>query len=175
MTEALLDHKAKLRARLDTLTGSSGGDWDTRKNWFEQVYTTARGDTSEIPWAELEPKAPLVEWLKTNKGNRRTALDVGCGLGDNANALHEAGWKTSAFDVAPTAIEWAKKRFPAGIIDFRCADLFNPPEDWVGKFDLVYECFTLQAIGVEMRGDAAMPLKSLVAPGGTLIILARYF
>lgn len=175
MTTDDIDHRKQLRARLDTLEGANGGGWENRKSWFEQVYTTADGDTNEIPWAELKPKAPLVEWLEHNKGEGRTALDVGCGLGDNANALYEAGWKTSAFDVAPTAIEWAQKRFPSGEIEFRCADLFNPPVDWVGKFDLVYECFTLQAIGIEMRGNVVKPLKSLVAPGGTLIILGRYY
>lgn len=169
------DHRKQLRARLDTLEGANGGGWENRKNWFEQVYTTAEGDTGQIPWAELKPKAPLVAWLKDNPGKARTALDVGCGLGDNANALRDAGWNTSAFDVAPSAIEWAQKRFPSGAIDFRCADLLAPPQDWIGKFDLVYECFTLQAIGIEMREQVAKPLKSLVAPGGTLIILGRYY
>ncbi len=169
-----IERRKQLHARLDKMENASGGNWEGRKNWFEQVYTTAGGDAGEIPWAELKPKTPLTDWLAANKGDGRTALDVGCGLGDNANAFHQAGWKTAAFDVAPTAIEWAQKRFPSGDIEFRCADLFNPPQDWFGKFDLVYECYTLQSIGIEMRGNLVAPLKSLVAPGGKLIILARY-
>ncbi|KZL12508.1 Thiopurine S-methyltransferase [Pseudovibrio axinellae] len=169
-----MDHRKQLHERLDKLEGASDGSWESRKSWFEQVYTSANGDTNEIPWAELKPKEPLAKWLEANNGQGRTALDVGCGLGDNANALHMAGWKTSAFDVAPSAIKWATSRFPAGEVEFRCADLMNPPQDWVGKFDLVYECYTLQAVSSELRKSFVKPLKSLVAPGGTLIILTRY-
>ena len=39
-------------------------------------------------------------------------LDVGCGLGDNAECFAAAGAKVTAFDFVAQAIEWAKRRFP---------------------------------------------------------------
>ena len=55
------------------------------------------------------------------------ALDVGCGLGDNAAALARAGFEVTAFDISPTAIDWAKARFSSEDINWLAADLLDPP------------------------------------------------
>ena len=119
------------------------------------------------------PKKALVDWLASNPGNGESALDVACGLGDNAEALAGAGYRTTAFDLAPEAIDWAKKRFPDSTVDYQAADLFALPENWAGKFDLVHECYTLQALKDPMRHDAIGVLASLVAPGGRLLMITR--
>ncbi|MEP2117213.1 MAG: SAM-dependent methyltransferase, partial [Bauldia litoralis] len=59
--------------------------------WFDELYQGADGDTGQVPWADLAPKAGLPEWLADHPGEGRTALDVGCGLGDNAEAIAAAG------------------------------------------------------------------------------------
>lgn len=161
------------RERLDQATGAKSGDAKDREAWFRTVYRQAGGDPAAVPWADLAPKQVLVDWLADNPGNGKTALDVACGLGDNAEALAAAGYRTTAFDLAPEAVDWAQKRFAGTTVNYQAADLFALPEDWRGKFDLVHECYTVQALKDAMRSDAIRVLAGLVAPGGRLLMIAR--
>ena len=45
--------------------------------------------------------------------------------------------RVTGFDLSSRAIRWAKARFPA--LEFIAADLFAPPTEWNGAFDLVHE------------------------------------
>jgi len=170
---AFLARRDAARERIDRLTGAEGGDAQDRQTWFRAVYREAGGDPAAVPWADLAPKQALVDWLSENPGNGASALDVACGLGDNAEALAGAGYRTTAFDLAPEAIDWARRRFSSSMVDYRAADLFAHPEDWTGKFDLVHECYTLQALKDPMRRDAIGVLAGLVAPGGRLLMITR--
>ncbi len=82
-------------------------------------------------------------------------LDVGCGLGDNAECFAAEGAKVTAFDFVADAISWAKRRFPQSKVDYRVEDLFALPKDWRDQFDLVHECYTLQAISIALIAEGA--------------------
>lgn len=168
-----MDRRSEALRRLDRLTGSKGGERDDRRSWFEQVYDLADEDPAGVPWADLKPKEVLLEWLASHSGEGKLALDIACGLGDNAEAISAADWKTSAFDLAEGAIRWARRRFPASAVDYQVADLFDPPANWRGCFDLVHECYTLQALHGDLRERAFAALASLVAPGGILLVITR--
>ncbi|WP_421723320.1 class I SAM-dependent methyltransferase [Bauldia sp.] len=140
-------------------------------SWFDAVYGGADGDPAQVPWADLGPKEGLPEWLAQNPGDGRSALDVGCGLGDNAEALAAAGYATTGFDLSETAIGWAKQRFPDSPVEYVTADLFQLPEAWRGGFDLVFECFTIQALEGAPREQAFATIADLVAPGGRLLAI----
>ena len=143
--------------------------------WFEVLYATAAGDSSIIPWADLTPNPNLVAWLESQEpiGPGRTALKVGCGLGDDAEELSRRGFETTAFDIAPTAISWCHRRFPGSSVRYVEADLLEPPGDWARGFDLVVESYTLQVLPSGLRGDAMRRVAGFVAPGGTLLVIAR--
>ncbi len=172
-TEEFLARRDAARDRIDQLTGAKGGNAEDRQAWFRTVYQEAGNDPAAVPWADLAPKKALLEWLENHPGNGATALDVACGLGDNAEALAEAGYRTTAFDLAPEAVEWARKRFPGTSVDYRAEDLFALPESWQGAFDLVHECYTVQALKDDLRRDAIGVLAGLVAPGGRLLFINR--
>lgn len=165
--------RAALRTRVNELDRNTGGSLADRTAFFDAVYETASGDEAAIPWADLKPKERLTRWLGDNPGNGRAAIDVGCGLGDNAEAIARAGWATTAFDVSSRAVGWALHRFPGSPVDYRVADLSHLPPPWAGAFDLVHECYTIQAVPGELRTWFAMAIASLVAPGGTLLVYAR--
>lgn len=165
--------RTKARDRLDALTGAVGGDPNDRQSWFEQVYALAGDDAAGVPWADLKPKQALLDWLADNSGEGRTALDIACGLGDNAEALATHGWQTTAFDFAEGAVTWAQKRFPETSVTYKPADLLSPPETWLGAFDLVHECYTLQALQGDMRERAFGATAALVKPGGDLLVITR--
>jgi SAM-dependent methyltransferase len=161
------------KQRLDELTGSKGGPPDERLAWFETVYATADRDPAGVPWADLAPKPQLVDWLNDNPGEGRRALDIACGLGDNAEAFAAAGYQTTAFDLVAAAIDWAKMRFAGSPVEYRAADLFDPPPDWRQAFDLVHECYTIQALPGDLREKAFAAIAGFVRPGGRLLVITR--
>jgi len=79
----------------------------------------------------------------------------------------------TAFDVAPSAVAEARRRFPKSRVDYRVADLLALPRDFEGAFDLVVECYTLQALPPEARARAVEALQRTLRPGGTLLVVAR--
>ncbi len=160
------------RAKINATDKSDLREEPKREAFFNFVYENADGDAAGVPWADLAPKPPLVEWLANHPGSNKSAIDIACGLGDNAEALAAAGYETTAFDLADTAIDWANKRFPESRVAYQKCDLFDLPKNWVGSFDLVSEIYTIQSVPVEMHAKISTAIASLVAPGGRLFIIA---
>lgn len=166
--------RAKAREKLDAIDphkreGGVAAD-PKRAEWFEAVYKLAGDDPAGVPWAGLAPHPALSQWLE---GRSLAGLRVGCGLGDNAEALAAAGARVTAFDLVERAVDWARRRFPQSAVDYRAADLFAPPAEWRGAFDLVHELYTLQALPAVLLPDAARALASFVAAGGALLVISR--
>lgn len=142
--------------------------------WFDALYRAYEGDLGRIPWAGPAGHALYGDWLAAAPGlaGART-LVVGCGLGEEAEQAALAGCAVTAFDVSPTAIAWARKRFPASPVHYRVADLLDPPASFRAGFELVVEIYTVQALPLELRERALDAIASFVAPGGRLFLLAR--
>lgn len=143
--------------------------------WFEELYRRVGGKWDAIPWADLEPNPYLVEWLDSPAAGdaRGACLVVGCGLGDDAEALAARGFEVVAFDVSATAIEGCRARFPASRVEYAVADALAPPAAWRDRFELVFESYTLQVLPPEARAVATAALARTVAPGGRLLLLCR--
>jgi len=143
--------------------------------WFEELYSRAGEDTAIIPWADLVPNPNLVDRLDQQgpAASGRLALKVGCGLGDDAEELAQRGFKTTAFDISATAIARCRARFPNSPVSYFVADLFSALDEWRGRFDFVLESYTLQVLPPTLRADAIKAIASFVAPGGTLLVIAR--
>ncbi|HEX5499720.1 MAG TPA: class I SAM-dependent methyltransferase [Thermomicrobiales bacterium] len=143
--------------------------------WFEPLYAEANGDAAAIQWADLRPNPHLTAWLNraAAAGAGRRALVVGCGLGDDAEELARRGFAVVAFDIAPTAVAWCRRRFPASSVEYVVADVLAPPAAWAGLFDLVVEAYTLQVLPPGARQSALERIARFVAPGGTLLLIAR--
>lgn len=144
-------------------------------NWFEKLYELAEGDETLIPWADMTVNPNLASWLKKENisGNNSNALVIGCGLGDDAEAVANLGFKTIAFDISTTAISWCKERFLDSSVNYSVVDLFASPVSWQGKFDFVLESYTLQVLPPELRRNAIAQMVSYLAPGGRLLVICR--
>jgi SAM-dependent methyltransferase len=114
-------------------------------------------------WLVVRPLASL---------GKRT-LVVGCGLGDDAEHLAALALHVTAFDISATAIAWCRQRFPDSAVNYRVADLLDPPFEWQAEFDFIFEAYTLQALPPELRARAIVKLAGLLAPGGLLLVVAR--
>lgn len=143
--------------------------------WFEVIYAQAKMGKGTVPWTKQRPNPHFSTWLTQNplQGEGKTALVVGCGLGDDAEALAELGFGVTAFDIAPTAIQWCQERFPDKKVAYAVADLFNAPPDWFCQFDFVLEIHILQALPAQLRAEAARSMARFVAPEGHLLIICR--
>jgi SAM-dependent methyltransferase len=143
--------------------------------WFERLYAQAERGTAVVPWDREAPSALLADWAADqdpSAGAGRSAIVVGCGFGRDAEFVASLGFQTHAFDISPTAIETARVRHPGSTVDYAVADLLALPAYWSAGFDLVVESHNVQALPPELHASAAAAVASLVAPGGTLLVLA---
>ncbi|MBN1347039.1 MAG: class I SAM-dependent methyltransferase [Phycisphaerae bacterium] len=155
------------------------GRW---KDFAEALYIQANGNPEIIPWADMVPNPHLVAWAEA-RGLREDlegsgavplrALVIGCGLGDDAEYLAGHGFDVVAFDIAPTAIDWARERFPNSKVRYQVADLLDFPNDWRHAYDFVFEAYTLQSIPRDELPAAVTALADTVSPGGRLLIVCR--
>lgn len=143
--------------------------------WFEGVYANAKQGAGRVPWAHMQPNPALIEWAKHDHldGSGKRALVVGCGLGDDAEALADMGFTVTAFDISPTAIDWCKQRFPASNVNYQVMDLFAIPGSWHGAFDFVLESRTIQALPVDLAAQTISAIAACVAPAGRVLVLCR--
>ena len=98
-----------------------------------------------------------------------TALDLGCGSGQNSIWLGAHGWRVHGLDVARGAIARAEAAAAAASVDatFERADVTT----WRSRdrYDLVLSTYALPSRGPGRR-HALTVARDSVAPGGTLLI-----
>lgn len=140
--------------------------------WFDRLYSAGRRGDTAMPWDRDRPNQTLVEWAGDRDGTGHTAVVVGCGLGQDAELIARLGFTTTAFDVSANAVDLVLQRFPHTDVHYRVADLLRLAAEFDRAFDLVVESFTVQALPLSLRAQATAGVRSLVAPGGTLVVIA---
>jgi SAM-dependent methyltransferase len=157
------EHTRRLAAETDDPTG-----------WFERLYVQARDGEAVVPWDRGQPHPVLVRWAEQQAltGDGRPAMVVGCGMGQDAEYVARLGFETVGFDISETAVQTVRTRFPDSGVRYVVADLLDPPDEWLRAFDLVVETFTVQSMPESLHKPATANVGQLVAPGGTLIVIA---
>jgi SAM-dependent methyltransferase len=143
--------------------------------WFEALYQEGEAGKSVVPWANLCPNPRLLDfWSKHPLPTTgKTALTIGCGLGDDAEQLAAWGFQNTAFDISETAIRACRKRFPASKVEYLAANLLDAPPAWRRAFHFVFEVNTLQALPAALRPRAIDNIAKFLCPGGLLLVIAR--
>ena len=143
--------------------------------WFEQLYREADEGKTEVPWADLRPNINLLNYAAKHPfdGAGRRALVIGCGFGDDAEQLAAWDFMTTAFDISETAMRYARKRFPQSRVEYRTADILNPPAEWRAAFDFILEVYTLQVLPGALRPKAITEMATMLRPHGELLVIAR--
>ena len=148
---------------------------DDPTGWFDSIYSDAQGDYKAVFWADLEASPYLIHWLKKHPDNSKNkkAIVIGCGVGDDAQALSEFGYKVIAFDISPNAIKLCKDRYPDTKVKYVVADLFDYSKQWIENFDLVYECNTIQVLPGKYRIQARKAISKLITKDGYALVSCR--
>ena len=163
------------RKQIRQLIEEAGGEANP-SGWFEPLYEQARGQSEFVPWANMAANPLLEDWLSAQSALKpeASALVIGCGLGDDAEALARVGYRVTAFDISNRAIAWCRERFPNSPVTYTVGDMFDPNPDWAQKFDLVFECRNFQALPIAVRQTAMTAIADCVAPQGTLLMITNY-
>ena len=147
----------------------------TEPAWTEPPWTASFWDTrygsSQRVWSG-NPNPQLVrEVVELVPGS---ALDAGCGEGGDALWLARHGWRVTALDISPIALQRGAAHAEPEIADrivWRQVDLLEWHPDGT-RYDLVSAHF-LQLPG-ELREPLYANLAAAVAPGGTLLVVGHH-
>ena len=141
--------------------------------WFDDLYKEHENAHENIPWARLDVNPLLQTYLEEKQACKGRALVIGCGLGDDAYALANAGFDTLAIDISETALNIAQNRFPDANITFEKQDIFDMPSQYSEHFDFVFEAQTIQSLPLEFRSKMIQAVARSVAPEGELLVVAH--
>ncbi|WP_282084012.1 class I SAM-dependent methyltransferase [Streptomyces tendae] len=119
------------------------------------------------PWRlvdDAEIQALAAHASPAQAGER--ALDVGCGVGDLAAALHQLGYQADGVDLSPTAIDRARNCHPE--CQFACTDIGSLPDGLAG-----FHLITARLVLPFLPDQAAFLAQAgrLLADGGRLLVL----
>jgi SAM-dependent methyltransferase len=140
--------------------------------WFDELYSAGERGEVSMPWDRGKANGLITAWGDRHEGAGARGLVIGSGLGRDSEYLATRGYAVTAIDVAPTAIKTVRERYPDSPVHYQVADLLDAPADLIGTFDLVVESYTVQALPPSVRAQAIEAVAGLVAPGGTLLVIA---
>jgi len=128
------------------------------------------------PW-DGHPMSPTLAALVEGDGALAvgSALDIGCGTGDNSVYLAKHGWRVTGVDFVSKPLEAARaKARAAGVtVDFRQADATRLETAGVGAdFTLIVDNGCLHGMSAEDRDGYVRGVGSVIAAGGRLLIIA---
>jgi ubiquinone/menaquinone biosynthesis C-methylase UbiE len=104
-----------------------------------------------------------------------TALDIGCGTGDSAIYLAQHGWRVTAVDFVPKALDKARAKAAAKqvTVDFVHADATRLSSEGVGTdFTLIIDSGCLHGMSDEDRDAYVREVTKVAAPNARLLIVA---
>ena len=103
-----------------------------------------------------------------------TALDIGCGTGDNSIYLAGHGWQVTGVDYVQKAVDKARAKASAKGVDvrFEQADVTRLCEENIGNnFSLIVDNGCLHGMNDEDRHDYVREVTAAAAPGARLLLV----
>jgi SAM-dependent methyltransferase len=128
-----------------------------------------------VPW----DGHPLAQSLRDLiEGDRAltpgTALDLGCGTGDNSIYLAKHGWQVTGVDFVAKAVEKARAKAEANklTVNFARADVTRLSSEGVGtNFGLIVDNGCLHGMSPEDRNAYVREVTTVAAPGARLLLV----
>ena len=134
-------------------------------------FWDVRYASGETPWDFHGVPSALNAFLKESQPG--SVLIPGCGAGYEVRAFHEAGWKVTAIDFSPVAVENACAHLRALAGSVVLGDFFN--HDFAGtRFDMIYERTFLCALPPRLWPAYVKRMTELLRPSGKLVGIFLY-
>lgn len=136
------------------------------ETWFDSPYYHKLYGSRDEQEAEKFIEV-LADFLKAEKGS--TALDLACGKGRHAIALHNKGFDVTGIDLSEKSIEEAKKREETGL-SFFVHDMRQP--FMINYFDYTFNLFTSFGYFSSQRENSSVvsAVKSGLKKNGIFVI-----
>jgi methyl halide transferase len=131
-------------------------------NW-EEIY-----QKGAVRWNKGAPSPPMKQFLERHAVTGRT-LVPGCGHGHEVALAVEHGLDATGLDIAPTGVAEARALYPQLAERFVIGDLFNPPVEMRGAFDVVLEHTCMSGLHPSLRADYRRGIDLTLRCGGLLI------
>jgi methyl halide transferase len=122
----------------------------------------------DIFWDKNAPAPALRQYLEQHPVQGR-ALVPGCGRGHDLAMAVAQGLDAVGLDIAPTAIAQARALYPRLAERFLVGDLFNPPAEFRGAFDVVLEHTCLAGLEPALRPNYRRGIDLILRSEGMLI------
>ena len=122
----------------------------------------------EVMWNQGAPSPPMRQYLERHAVRGR-ALVPGCGYGHEVALAVEHGLDATGLDIAPTGVAVARTLYPRLAERFVAGDLFDPPEQMRGDFDVILEHPCMSGLHPRLRPDYRRGIDLTLRPGGLLI------
>ena len=131
------------------------------------------------PWDGHPVARSLRDLIEGNGASSRlpaaTALDIGCGTGDNSIYLAKHGWQVTGVDFVAKAVDKARAKAAANDvgINFLHADATRFSSEGVGtNFALIVDNGCLHGMSDEDRDAYVREVAAVAAPDARLLIVA---
>jgi len=128
-----------------------------------------------IPW-DGHPLAKSLRDLIEGDGTlpAGTALDLGCGTGDNSIYLAKHGWQVTGVDYVAKAVDKARAKAAANnaVVNFAQADVTRLSSEGVGtNFGLIVDNGCLHGMSAEDRDAYVREVTAVAAPDARLLLV----
>ena len=126
-----------------------------------------RYEEKDTPWDKGEAHPVLRDMLAHGALSGRV-LVPGCGTGHDVRALARRGLQVVGLDLAPLALDLARRHAPVADEAYMLGDLFHLPPECRSAFDGVFEHTCFCAIDPRRRADYVAAVRNVLRPGGCL-------
>jgi len=130
---------------------------------WEEIYRKG-----EVFWNKGAPSPPMKQYLERHAVHGH-ALVPGCGHGHEVALAVEHGLDATGLEIAPTGVTEARAQFPHLAERFVEGDLFDPPEEMRGAYDVVLEHTCMSGLHPTLRADYRRGIDLTLRRGGLLI------